>query len=103
MERWKENRRILNNVGLVKDHSMKIFCPRTSYTLLTNFSIEENSDPLNHPPQHLKNEFREFPCKTCINSRSNGEYDEDEGSWYEFKCVFYGGRVIELGIPVSEK
>lgn len=87
-------------LGIMYDISGKEACPRLSNNVLLPFSLERAPDPFGCPDSlHGKNPFRSFPCRNCSQHERSFERDERQGSYNEFKCRTYGGKVTEVGIP----
>jgi hypothetical protein len=49
------------------------------------------------------NDFRLHPCCYCSQLHIESDYDKRKGSFSEFRCKKYGGRIIELGILPEDK
>jgi hypothetical protein len=84
---------------LVHDRSVSKQCPKLSKKALLIYKtpLKEFLDAV--VPVHIaeRNPYREHPCAYCTKMKRDVALAK-EGSWNEFRCEEYNGRIIEIGI-----
>jgi hypothetical protein len=84
---------------LLHDRSMSEHCPKLSKKALLIYKtpLKEFLDAV--VPVHIaeSNHYREHPCAYCTKMKRDTTLAK-QGSWNEFRCEEYNGRIIEIGI-----
>jgi hypothetical protein len=105
----KETGKELFDIGIMKDYSKDLKCPRVSDEKTYRFAVEEGLNPLDFQflgkHKNTKNPLMAYPCNSCEQLVSNGVFNpesRDIMSVQRYECIKYNGKRIAVGLAKDE-